>query len=390
MGAASRFDSLTADQLRARGSMKWTRFPDAIGAFVAEMDFGVAEPVERALHDAVSAAAFGYLPDATGSALSEAAADWFADHYHWTVDPAMIRPVADVLSALDVVLDRFGDVSAPVVLPTPAYMPFLRIPPRHGRELIEVPMIAGDAGYVLDLEAIERALAPRGGLLILCNPCNPVGRVFRTEELQAVAEVVARTGARVFSDEIHAPLVYPGHRHIPYASVSDATAAHTITATSASKAWNLPGLKCAQLVFSNDDDLHVWTDGGAAMAAAGPSNLGVVASTAAYRDGGSWLAEVIAYLDSNRMALRDALRDRLPAVGYLPPEGTYIAWLDWRRYDLGGSAAAVLLREAGVALTDGALCGAAGRGFTRLVFATPRPILVEAVERMATAVHARV
>ncbi len=388
MGAASRFDALTVEQLRAHGSVKWTRFPDAIGAFVAEMDFGVAEPVERALHDAVAAAAFGYLPDQASNALSEAAADWFQSHYDWAVAPAQIRPVADVLSALEVVLDRFGDTSAPVVLPTPAYMPFLRIPPRHGRELIEVPMLLGEHGYVLDLEGIERALAPQGGLLILCNPCNPVGRVFRAGELQAVADVVARTGARVFSDEIHAPLVYPGHRHIPYASVSEATAAHTITATSASKAWNLPGLKCAQLVFSNDGDLRVWNEG-AAMAVAGPSNLGVVASTAAYRDGGAWLAEVVDYLDRNRMVLQDALRDRLPEVGYRPPEGTYIAWLDWRRYDLGGAPAAVLLREAGVALTDGALCGASGRGFTRLVFATPRPILEEAVERMAAAVHAR-
>lgn len=388
MGAASGFDALTVEQLRARGSVKWTRFPDAIGAFVAEMDFGVAEPVERALHDAVAAAAFGYLPEQASHALSDAAAEWFRSRYHWSVEPERIRPVADVLSALDVVLDRFGDASVPVVLPTPAYMPFLRIPPRHGRELIEVPMLLGDDGYVLDLDGIEQALAARGGLLILCNPCNPVGRVFRLEELQAVAEVVARTGARVFSDEIHAPLVYPGHHHIPYASLSEATAAHTITATSASKAWNLPGLKCAQLVFSNDDDLRAW-NAGVSLAAAGPSNLGVVASTAAYRDGGPWLAEVVEYLDRNRVVLRDTLRDQLPEVGYRPPEGTYIAWLDWRRYDLGDAPAAVLLREAGVALTDGVLCGAAGRGFTRLVFATPRPILEEAVSRMADAVRGR-
>jgi cystathionine beta-lyase len=265
-------------------------------------------------------------------------------------------------------------------------MPFLTVPPRLGRQIIQVPMAADNGRYVLDLDGIGAAFRQGGHLLILCNPCNPVGRVYARDELAAVAEVVDANGGRVFADEIHAPLIYPGGTHIPYVSVSAQAAAHAITATAASKGWNLPGLKCAQLILSNDADAAVWAEEGF-MFEHGASTPGVWATTAAYREGGAWLADVVGYLDGSRRLLADQLARQLSEVRYQPPEGTYLAWLDCRGLGLGDGAAEFFTARARVLLTDGAACGEAGRGHVRLNFATPRPILAEIVRRMAEAVR---
>ncbi len=367
--------------LRRLGGLKWTMFPDAIGTFVAEMDFGTAPAVTAALREAVEAGTFGYLPGARRDALAEAYAAYSRDRYGWAIDPADVRPVGDVLEALRLALD-FCAPGGPVVLPTPAYMPFVSMPATFGREIRQVPLVQAGGRYGYDLAALDEALAD-GGLLVLCNPHNPVGRVLEPAELLAIAEVVQRRGARVFADEIHGPLVHPGHRHVPYASLSPETAGHAVTATSASKAWDLPGLKCAQVVLSNDTDRETWTRLGL-LAGHGASTLGVIAHTAAYAGGGPWLAALLDHLDGTRRLLADWVAELLPGVRYTPPEGTYLAWLDLR--DTGiAEPGTHFLEKAGVALIDGAQCGEAGRGFARVNFATPRPVLREAVERMAAA-----
>ena len=378
------FETPSADELRARGSAKWTAFPEAIGAFVAEMDFGVAPPVEAALHEAVRLGRFGYTPRSAIDDLAAATADFARDRYGWAVAPEQVRLVADVLGGLEVVLEHFSDPSRPIIVPTPAYMPFLTAKERWGRDVIQVPSPVVDGRYELDLAGIARAFEAGADVLVLCNPWNPVGRVLTREELVAVSEVVARYGGRVFSDEIHAPLVLGAHAHIPYATVSDAAAAHTITATSASKAFNLPGLKCAQLVLSNDADAERY-DRVAASAVHGAGLLGVLANTVAYRDGGPWLDAVREYLAGNAVLVGERLAAALPQVGYRAPEGTYIAWLDLTALDLGDGLATTVLERAGVALTDGTACGEAGRGHARLILATPRPVLEEIVDRLARA-----
>ncbi|GAA4735128.1 aminotransferase class I/II-fold pyridoxal phosphate-dependent enzyme [Amnibacterium soli] len=370
--------------LRERGSAKWTAFPDAIGAFVAEMDFGIAPVVRAAIDAELDAARTGYLPLAASTALAEATAAWSAERYDWPIRPDQVRPVADVLTGLDLVLRRYSDPSKPVIVPTPAYMPFLQIPQRHGREIIEVPSPEVDGRYELDLAGIAAAFEAGADVLVLCNPWNPVGRVLTRDELVAVSEVVDRVGGRVFADEIHAPVVFPGQRHVPYASVSDAAAAHTITAISASKAFNLPGLKCAQLVLSNDADAERYAEV-AGLVAHGAAGFGVAANTAAYTEGGPWLDGVLEYLDASRTRVGELLAERLPQVGYRAPEGSYIAWLDVRALDLGDAPAEAIRERAGVALTDGAACGEAGRGFVRLILATPLPVLEEIVDRLARA-----
>ena len=375
-------DLPSVETLRARGGLKWTAYPGAIGAFVAEMDFGLAPAIAAVLHDAVAAGRTGYLPQAETAALAEATASWCGERYGWAVRPDQVRPVADVLAVLDLALRRYSDPGRPVIVPTPAYMPFLQIPEAIGRPVIEVPSAVVGGRIELDLDGIDAAFCAGADTLVLCNPWNPVGRVLTREELLAVSEVVDRHGGRVFADEIHAPITFAGHPHVPYASVSTATAAHTITAVSASKAFNLPGLKCAQVILSNDADAARYEEA-AGFAAHGASLLGVLASTAAYSAGGPWLDAVLEHLDGSRRMVADRLAAELPGIGFTPPEGTYIAWLDVRALDLGDSPADVVLERAGVALTDGAACGAPG--FLRMVLATPRPVLEEVVDRLVTA-----
>jgi cystathionine beta-lyase len=382
------FDEVTVEQLRAAGGLKWSQHPEAIGSFVAETDFGTAPAVLEAMHRSLDLGQLGYLPEALRVGLSEAFSRFARTSYGWEVDPDRVRPLADVVAGLTSAISFFSAPGAPVIVPTPAYMPFFTVPPWMGREVLEVPMARDGDRFVYDLDALDAAYRAGGGLLVLCNPHNPIGRVLERSELVAVSEVVERHGGRVFSDEIHAPLVYDGHTHVPYATVSEAAASHTVTAVSASKAWNLPGLKCAQLVLTNDADAALWSEVGF-MAEHGAANLGVVANTAAYDAGGPWLADLVTYLDGQRRLLGDLLAEHLPEVGYRPPEGTYLAWLDCRRLGLGDHPAEFFLEHAGVALTDGPACGTVGAGFARLNFATPRPVLEQTVRQLASALDAR-
>ena len=378
-------DATTVATLRARGSFKWTApGPDGFGAAVAEMDFGAAPAILDALASLSDTANFGYLPRYLADELAAACAEFQKRRFGWDVDPAQVHHVPDVIKALEIAITRFSRPGSPVILPTPAYMPFLTVPGFLGREIIQVRMLDRDGSFRFDLEAIEDAFRAGGHLLIFCNPYNPLGRVFTREEMTRLAEVVGRHGGRVFADEIHAPLVYPGLRHVPYASTSDAAAGHALTATSASKAWNLPGLKCAEVILTNEPDRQAWEEMGF-FASHGASNPGVVANIAAFRHGEAWLDEVLAYLDDSRGLLAGLLEQSLPQVRYRPPDGTYLAWLDCTAMDLPGSPGALVTDRAGVTVVDGPAFGDGGPGAFRLNFATPQSILTEMVERAAAA-----
>ena len=378
-------DATTAATLRARGSFKWTApGPGGFGAAVAEMDFGAAPPILDALAGLSADANFGYLPPFLAQELAAATAEFEKQRYGWDVDPEAIHHIPDVIKGLEIAITHFSRPGSPVILPTPAYMPFLSVPGFLGREIIQVQM-RDDAGFfTYDLDAIEDAFRAGGHLLIFCNPYNPLGRVFSTDEMAQLTNVVDRHGGRVFADEIHGPLVYPGMRHVPYASTSDAAASHTLTATSASKAWNLPGLKCAQVILTSEPDAERWEQMGF-FASRGASNPGVVANIAAYRYGEAWLDEVLAYLDDSRRLLAGLLRRHLPRVRYRPPDGTYLAWLDCAAMDLPSSPGALVTDRADLTVVDGPAFGAGGAGAFRFNFATPQPILTEMVELMAAA-----
>jgi len=382
----SGFDAVSIEALRRRRSVKWTLYgPDVLAAWVAEMDFDVAPPIRAALVDAVEREDFGY-PEPDLSELTIACAGFFVQEYDWHVPPARIFVVADVLAGISGALDVFSPPGCRVVVPTPAYPPFFEIIELGGREVVEAPMVDDGGRFVLDLDAIASALEAGACALLLCNPHNPTGRVFGRDELAGLAEIVDRHGARVVADEVHAPLVYEGQRHVPYATVSPEAAEHTMTVTSASKAWNIPGLKCAQVVATNHADASRWRTL-PVFKVAGPTPLGVAASTAAYRSGGPWLKELVDYLDGNRRLLAELLAAELPEVTHRLPEATYLAWLDCSNLGLEDPAR-FFLDHARVALSDGPPFGTGNDHFVRLNFATSRRLLDQMVHALAASVRA--
>ena len=378
------FDDVSIERLRRRRTVKWTLYgPDVLAAWVAEMDFDVAPSVRAAIVDAVDREDFGYV-EGDLSDLTTACAAFLEAGYGWVVPPARIFPVADVLSAISTALDVFVEPGIGVVVPTPAYPPFFEVVELTGRPVVESPMIREADRDELDLGAIDAALATGARAVLLCSPHNPTGRVFTTEELGALAAVVDRHGARVVADEVHAPLVYAGHDHVPYATVTDAAAAHTITITSASKAFNLAGLKCAQVVASNHADAARWREL-RVFEVAGPTPIGIAASIAAYRDDGAWLRDLVAYLDVNRRLLGKLLAAHIPAIGFRLPEATFLAWLDCSALGLDDPAR-FFLDRARVAVSDGPPFGTGCDQHVRLNFATSRALLEQIVVAMGAAV----
>lgn len=370
--------------LDRRENLKWQGVDTGVlAAWVAEMDVDLAPPVRAALHAAVDAGATGYPPPDHLTGLPAATAAWCRTAYGWAVDPADVRPVLDVLHGLALALTVLDPGGGPVVLPTPAYPPFFAVLERTGRPVVEVPLHRRGAGYSLDLDAIDAALARGARTVLLCSPHNPTGTVFPADDLRALAGIVERHGARVVSDEVHAPLTHPGHRHTPYASVAPG---HAVTLLSASKGWNVPGLKCAQVVLTADGDAARWETVPAPERGATP--LGTAANTAAYAEGGPWLAALHDELAANRALLERLLAGLLPELVAAESAATYLTWLDCTATGLADPAA-FFLEEARVALSDGAAFGAAGRGCVRLNHATSPAVLTEIVERMADALRRR-
>ncbi|NUP33455.1 MAG: aminotransferase class I/II-fold pyridoxal phosphate-dependent enzyme [Streptomycetaceae bacterium] len=376
--------------LRRRRTVKWRAVEDdVLAAWVAEMDFTVAAPIREALLDAVGREDFGYPDDDSGTGLPEAFATYAARTWGWHVDPSRVGLVPDVVRGIELALEAFSPHGSAVVVPVPAYPPFFDVVARSGRPAVTVPLttaeVPGDRA-ILDMDAIARALAAGARTVLLCNPYNPVGRVFTRPELLELAGIVDFYGARVIADEIHGPLVMPGETHIPYASIHPSAAAHCVTVTSASKAWNLAGLKCAQVVLGDAGTAATWRalpD----IARNGATTLGIAAQIAAYDHGAPWLAGTIAYLDANRRAFADAVATRMPQITHRMPEGTYLAWLDCRSLGLADPAA-FFLEKGRIAVNDGRRFGDIGEGFIRVNLATSHTILTEITTRMTTALEA--
>ncbi|MGL3806412.1 MalY/PatB family protein [Paeniglutamicibacter sp. R2-26] len=351
------------------------------------MDFGTAPGVIEAAQQTLANGLTGYAPSSLVREMQEATSDWLGTRFGWTVESDQIRPTNSVSAALDAAIMHFSPMhrpDAPLVLLTPAYMPFILAASRFGRRSTQVAMLQTDTGWELDWVALERAL-DGGALLVLVNPHNPLGKVYSRAELQRISLLVEATGSRVFADEIHAPLVYADSVHVPYASISPTAAGHSITAIAATKAFNLPGLKCAQLVLTNDADRTRWAPV-ADIPEHAAANVGLAATTAAYRTGAGWLDGVVGYLDQSRHLLGSLIAEHLPQVRYQAPQGTYLAWLDFSRLALEPNPAQFFLAEAQVALTGGSACGKGGSGFVRLNFATPGPVLGGMIHRMGAAV----
>jgi cystathionine beta-lyase len=367
-------------ELRRRRSDKWQRFPgDVLPLFVAEMDYDLAPPVAEALLDAVRRSDTGY--PVADPALGRAFAGFAGRHWGWEVDPGQVTPVSDVgVGVVETlrVLTRPGTV---VAISPPVYPPFFDWVPETGTRLLDVPLAHDDAGYRLDLAALEAAFATHPAAYLLCNPHNPVGRVHTADELAALVRLARLYRVPIISDEIHAPLVLPGATFTPLLAVPGA-ADVAVAVVSASKAFNLAGLKCAAVVTAGSRMAQTVArfafDTGDRL-----GHLGLLASIAAFTDSDAWLSTLISTLDARRTQLGGLLRGHLPGVHWVPPEATFLAWLDCRGLGADDEPYDRFLTEARVALVAGTDFGAAGAGHCRLNFATSPEILIEAVIRMS-------
>jgi cysteine-S-conjugate beta-lyase len=397
---ANPLEELTLERLRQRTSMKWRVHPaDVLPLWVAEMDVKLAPTVAEAIHRAVDLGDTGYP---YGTAFAEAVGEFASQRWQWHgLDVGRTAIVPDVMLGVVEMLRLVTDHGDTVIVNSPVYPPFYAFVSHDGRRVLEAPL-GGDGRIDVDAleEAFSRASASAGRdgrvAYLLCNPHNPTGAVHTADELLGVAERAQRFGVRVVSDEIHAPLVMAGARFTPYLSVPGAE--NALALMSATKAWNLCGLKAATAVAGPDSaaDLRRMPE----EVSHGPSHLGVIAHTAAFRSGGDWLDALLAGLDANRRLLGDLIAEHLPGVAYQRPEGTYLAWLDCQSLgfdgehtegpgvvsDLSGPAR-FFLEHARVALTSGHVFGTGGPGHVRVNFATSQAILTEAISRMGRALR---
>ena len=350
---ADAIDRTTAADLAEVGSDKWTRYPGCIGAFIAEMDYGLAPCIQQAIDSACDHCKLGYIPEPWKRRVAEACAGWQKSHYGWDVDPDIIRVVPDVLEAYEIFLRELVGAGNAVVVPTPAYMPFLSVPKLYDVDVIEIEMLqgtdetTGEREWLFDFDAIERAFAAGCHAFVLCNPHNPIGKVLTLAEEQRLCELAERYDVRIFNDEIHAPFVFEG-RHIPYPTISEAAARQSMTATSASKSFNIPGTKCAQVLLTNPADREMWAER-AEWSEHQTATIGAIATTTAYNEGDPWFQDALSYVRRNLGLFDEQMSTRFSGVGYIRPRGTYIAWLDFGPLGIDDPAA-YFLEKAKVAL----------------------------------------
>lgn len=358
-----------------RTSAKWDHQPaDVIPMWVAEMDSTLAEPIADALHAAVARSDTGYASH--GSDLTAAFTDFAYRRWNWTVqDPVL--PFTDVGVAITETLRRLCKPGDRVIITTPVYPSFFDYIDAVHADAIEVPLLDIPSGGRLDIDGLEEAMRAGGSVLLLSNPHNPTGTVHSREELAQVAKYAAQHNVRVISDEIHAPLIMNGARFTPYLDVGDAAA---LAVHSASKAWNIAGLKCGLAIGASLPDYGAergWSVG----------HFGVIASIAAYRDGEPWLDRLVSELEHNTEVTAASLSKHLPTISYNPGKASYFAWLDCRQLRLAYEPATFFLEKAKVKLSNGKSFGSGGAGWVRMNIGTSPAAIEHAIDRMALALR---
>lgn len=382
---ANPLEALPIDQLRRRSSTKWRTYPeDVLPLFVAETDFPLAPAITDRLATAVGLGDTGYTPPDPG--IRAAFAAFAQRRFGWDVEQKRVRSTCDVMMGVTEILRAVIEPGDRVVVTPPVYPPFYDCVPEAGGVAQRVPLNRTDAGWELDIDGIDAALADGARIVLLCNPHNPTGTVHTRESLARLAEVVRRHGARVVSDEIHAPLTLPPAVFTPFLAASDAAAEVGFAVTSASKAFNLAGLKCALMVTASDDTTRV-VDALPAEVEWRTGLFGALAGVAAL-DGSSdeWLDALLATLDGNRRLLGELLAAHVPGAVYEPPQAGYLAWVDLSALGWGDNPAVKILRDARVALHFGPKFGAEGAGHVRFNIGCSPAVLTEAVQRIGALV----
>lgn len=377
--------TLPIDQLRQRTSTKWRRYPDdVIPMFVAETDFVPAPAIQAVLARAVELGDTGYTPPDPG--LAAAYAGFAQRRFGWTVDPARIRTTCDVMMGVVEILRHVTSPGDRVVVTPPVYPPFFDCIPEAGAVVERVPLVDTGSSWELDLRGIEAAFQDGARAILLCNPHNPTGTVHSRETLADLAAIADRHGAVVVSDEIHAPLTNTGATFTPFLDASPAAARVGYTVASASKAFNLAGLKCALMVTADDATTAVvralpdeveWRTG----------LFGALAAVAAFSpESDAWLDAQLVALDENRRLLAELLAEHVPGARYRIPDAGFLAWVDVTDLGWGENPAVKVLRDAKVALHLGPLFGDEGRGHVRINFGCSPELLAEAIARIGALV----
>jgi cystathionine beta-lyase len=366
------FRTVSLEQLRRRRSDKWRRFPaDVLPSHIAEMDFAVAPAIEETLVAAVRAGDLGYA-HAKSSGLYDAFAAFAERRWKWGPDPADVVAVPDVMVGVAELLRIATPEGAGVVINPPVYPPFFSVIAETGRQVVEVPLQDG----ALPLDGMREALADGASAVLLCNPQNPTGSVWSADDVRAVGRLAAEHDALFLSDEIHAPLTLPGVAHVPAATVAD----NAIVLTSATKAWNLAGLKCGlavgdrRLLARLPEPVHDRV-----------GHLGILASVAAFTRGEEWLDELRDYLAETHRRLPELLAQYAPGVRVAPAQATFLAWLDFRETGVADDPAGAVLERGRLSLLTGTDFGSAGAGFARLNVGTSREIVEASVRRIGRA-----
>ncbi len=370
--------------LRKRTSEKWARYgSDILPAFVAETDFPVAPAIARTLHAAVDVGDLGY---AKAHGLGRAFASFANGRYGCAIDPNCVVPVPEVMIGVAEILRLVSKPGDGVVINPPVYPPFFSTIAEVDRAIVEVPLDTAGRAAQLDFDALDRAFAKGARVYLLCNPHNPVGRAFSQQDIRRVAELAQRHGVIVLADEIHAPLVLPRARHTAFENVAAEFDVRSITLASASKGWNIAGLKCAVAVSSSEWGRDVLARLPKATEER-TGHLGVLATIAAFGSEVEFLDRVVTHLDVQRTTLSRLLNENgLGAIRYDAPEAGFLAWLDCRALEIGPDPAKVFLEHGKVALSRGLDFGTQGAGFARFNFGTSTQIIEEAVKRVKRAV----
>ena len=381
-------DSIDLEQhdladLQGRRGLKWGRdAPEKIPCWVADMDFPLAPPIRRTLRRALDESDLGYPMPSLEDDLVGSFARWSKTRHGLEVDPGSVVVTTDVVQAIYLAITTLSEPGEGALVLTPAYPPYFPAFEETGRRMISADLEVVDGIYRFDPDALRALVAQeRPRLMLLCNPHNPTGRVFTLDELGELAAIALEAEMVVVSDEIHGDLVYPGSRHIPIATLDGEIAARTITLSSASKTFNLAGLRCA-LAACGSEHLAERLRSVPARQRGSINSLGMLAAIAAWEEGTPWLEAVIEYLRHNRDRVVAKFAD-VPGITCRSPQATYLAWLDMRASGLGDDPSAAIAERANVTLLPGPDFGPAGNGHARLNFATTAAVLDEALDRIA-------
>ncbi len=381
--------ALSVEAMRSRRGSKWHKYPGAVlPAWVADMDFTVPDPVQQAISRLVDQRDYGY-PWRTGrDCLDVAFAEHMSDRYRWEVQPERVLPVADLVQAIVAAITAFSEPGDAVVVQTPIYPPFLTAIENTRRRRIASALADNGTRFVLDVDSLRRAIDERTRILLVCNPHNPTGRVFEREELEAIGELAVERDLVMVCDEIHCDLVYPGHLHIPMGSLGGEIAARTVTINSATKSFNIAGLRCGVMYFGSDELYARFKRAIPDRLLGQVSIVGIDATVAAWREGQPWLDEVMLRLQANRDRVAAWVGEGELPIHHYSPEATYLAWLGCRDLRLPShSAHEFFLEQALVGLNPGEDFGSGGESCVRLNFATSPEILDQVLERMSTAIR---